>query len=162
MQRKVKAMSRAAAVIRLSVTTATPPAITPIERRAKTTGSTKSNVTRPSAGRADRRRRRGAGACAKRSETPPLHDRDPGHEDDEEHPARDGDRDLRRREREGEDCHDHDVHEGHWNESLPTEAHELVDPKPRQRRRDPYQIGRASCRGRGERWERGVVVDVWQ
>src|SRR5437868_12262184 len=64
MQRNVKAMSRAAAVIRLSITTATPPAITPIDRRAKITGSTKSNVTRASAGCADRRRRRGAGTCA--------------------------------------------------------------------------------------------------
>src|SRR5438105_2839770 len=138
MQRKVKAMSSAAAVIRLSITTATPPAITPIERRAKTTGSTKSNVTKPSAGRAYRRRRRGAGTCAKRSETLALHDRDPGHEDDEEHPTRDGDGNLRRREREGEDRHNRDVHEGHRNESLPAEAHELVDPKPRKRRPDPH------------------------
>src|SRR5207245_11215318 len=112
MQRKVKAMSSAAAVIRLSITTATPPAITPIERRAKTTGSTKSNDTRPSAGRADRRRHRGAGTCAKRSETPPLHERDPGHEDDEEHPARDGERDLRSLEREVDACHDADLTAG--------------------------------------------------
>src|SRR5438552_17841352 len=127
MQRKVKAMSSAAGVVRLSITTATPPAISPIERRTKTAGSTKSNVTGPSAGRADRRRRRGAGTCAKRSETPPLHDRDPGHEYDEEPPARDRDRDLRRREREGEDCHDDDVHEGHRNEALPAEAHQPGD-----------------------------------
>src|SRR5438477_9302551 len=138
MQRKVKAMSSAAAVIRFSITTATPPAITPIERRAKTTGSMKSNVTRPSADRADRRRRRGAGTFTERPETLTLHDRDPGHEDDEKHPAPDGDRDLRRREREGEDRHDRDVHEGHRNEPLPAEAHELVDPKPRQRRPDPH------------------------
>src|SRR6266480_1286099 len=137
MQRNVKAMSSAAAVIRLSITTATPPAITPIERRAKTTGSTKSNVTGPSAGRADRRRRRGAGTCTKRSEASPLDERDARHEKDEEQPARDGDRDLRRREREGEDRHNDDVDEGHRNEALPAEAHELVDPEPRQRRPNP-------------------------
>src|SRR5438046_10353687 len=100
MQRKVKAMSRAAAVIRLSITTATPPAVTPIERRARTTGSTKSNVTRPSAGRADRRRRRGAGTCAKRSEALTLHGRDAGHQHEDKPTARDGDWGLGRRDRE--------------------------------------------------------------
>src|SRR5437762_7767089 len=87
MQRNVKAMSRAAAVIRLSITTATPPAITPIDRRAKITGSTKSNVTRASAGCADRRRRRGAGTCAQGPKAPPLDERDACDEDDrsEEH-----------------------------------------------------------------------------
>src|SRR3989442_15777843 len=103
MERNVNAMRSAAAVILLSITTATPPAITPIERRAKTTGSTKSNVTSSSAGRADRRRRRGPGTYAQRSGAPPLHQGDPGDEDDEQQPARDGDRDLRRREGERED-----------------------------------------------------------
>src|SRR5437762_13647770 len=103
MQRNVKAMSRAAAVIRLSITTATPPAITPIDRRAKITGSTKSNVTRASAGCADRRRGRGAGTCAQGPKAAPLDGRDARDGDDEEQPARDGARELRGRGRERED-----------------------------------------------------------
>src|SRR5467141_1303208 len=132
MHRNVKAISRAAAVIRLSITTATPPAITPIDRRAKTAGSTKSNVISLSAGGADRRRRRGAGTCAERAEAPPLHERDAGDEDDDEQPARDGDRDLRCGERESKDRDDDDVQKGHGNEALPAEAHELVDPESRK------------------------------
>src|SRR6267378_590538 len=138
MHRNVKAISRAAAVIRLSITTATPPAITPIDRRAKTAGSTKSNVISRSAGGADRRRRRGAGTCADRPEAPPLHERDAGDEDNKEQPARDRDRDLRRREREGKDGDDDDVQKGHRYEALPAEAHELVDPEPREGRPDPH------------------------
>src|SRR5438270_10086203 len=102
MQRNVKAMSRAAAVIRLSITTATPPAITPIDRRAKITGSTKSNVTRASAGCAARRRRRGAGTCAQGPKAPPLDERDDRGGDAEAQPAREGDRVLRCRARERE------------------------------------------------------------
>src|SRR5712692_10772061 len=83
MDRNVKAISRAAAVIRLSNTTAAPPAITPISRRAKTTGSTKSNVTSASADRADRRRRRRVGSGAESPEAPPLHERDADDKDDE-------------------------------------------------------------------------------
>src|ERR1700716_3674054 len=138
MQRNVKAINRAAAVIRLSITTATPPAMTPIDRRAKTAGSTKSNVISRSAGGADRRRRRGAGTCAERPEAPPLHERDACDEDDEEQPARDRDGDLRRREREGEDGDDDDVEKSHGNEALPAEAHELIDPEPREGRPDPH------------------------
>src|SRR5437773_10738646 len=69
--RNVNAMRSAAAVIRLSSTTAAPPAITPIDRRAKTTGSTKVDVTLASAGRPDRRRppRAGPGAAAARAPT---------------------------------------------------------------------------------------------
>src|SRR3989442_4110839 len=102
MERNVNAMRSAAAVILLSITTATPPAITPIARRAKTTGSTKSNVTSSSAGRADRRCRRRAGPCAERRETPALDERDTGDEDDDEQPVRDGDRDERVGERQSE------------------------------------------------------------
>src|SRR2546430_6316538 len=138
MLRNVKAMSRAAAVIRLSSTTAAPPAITPIARRANTTGSTKSNVTSSSADRADRRCRRGAGSRAKYPQPPTLHEWDPGDEEDHEHPARDRDRDLRCRERERERGDDEDVHEGRRNEPLPAEAHQLVDPQTRQRRADPH------------------------
>src|SRR2546425_7540360 len=138
MQRNVKAMSRAPAVIRLSSTTAAPPAITPIARRANTTGSTKSNVTSSSADRADRRCRRCAGARAEYPQAPTLHEWDTGNEEDHEHPARDRDRDLRCRERERERGDDEDVHEGRRDEALPAEAHELVDPQTRQRRADPH------------------------
>src|SRR3989442_15797273 len=92
MERNVNAMSSAAAVIRLSITTATPPAITPIDRTAKTTGSMKSNVTSSSAGRADRRRRRRARTQAQRRETPALDHGDAGDERDHEQPVRDRDR----------------------------------------------------------------------
>src|SRR6266581_1189125 len=138
MQRKVKAMSRAAAVIRLSITTATPPAITPIERRAKTTGSIKSNVTSSSAGRADRRCRRRAGSGAERGKTPALDERNARDEQNDERPVRDRDRHQRVRERERQGRHGDDVHEGHRNEALPAEAHELIDPKTRQRGADPH------------------------
>src|SRR5207249_2692982 len=47
MQRKVKAISNAAAVMRLMRTTAAPAAITPTESIAKTIGSTKSKVIGP-------------------------------------------------------------------------------------------------------------------
>src|SRR2546430_3484523 len=92
MDRNVNAMSRAAAVIRLSSTTAAPPAITPIDRRAKTTGSTKSNVTSASAGRADRRRRRRASSGTKSRQSPALNERDARDEHDDEYPVRDRDR----------------------------------------------------------------------
>src|SRR6266550_1327054 len=138
MERNVNAMSSAAAVIRLSITTATPPAITPIDRRAKTTGSTKSNVTSSSAGRADRRRRGRTGSCAQSRKTPALNERDPGHENDDEQPVRDRDRHERVGERERERRHGHDVHEGHRNEAFPAEAHQLIDPETRQGGADPH------------------------
>src|SRR5712692_6781151 len=128
MLRNVNAMSSAAAVIRLSMTTATPPAITPIDRRANTTGSTKSNVTLSSAGRADRRRRRRARSGAQARKTPSLDERDPGDERDDERPVRDRDRHQGVGERERENRHGDDVHEGHRDQAFPAEAHELVDP----------------------------------
>src|SRR4051812_41034852 len=138
MERNVNAMSRAAAVIRLSKTTAAPPAITPIDSRANTTGSTKSNVTSASAGRADRRRGRSASSRAQSRKTPALHEGDPGDEQDDQRPVRDSDRHQRIRERERERRHGDDVDEGHWNQTLPAEAHQLVDPETRQRRADPH------------------------
>src|SRR5256885_8297901 len=138
MDRNVNAMSRAAAVIRLSSTTAAPPAITPIDRRAKTTGSTKSNVTSSSAGRADRRCRRRAGSCAKCRETPALDERDAGDEDADEQPVRNRDRHERVGERESERRNGDDVHEGHRNQALPAEAHQLIDAEARQRGADPH------------------------
>src|SRR5213593_1161184 len=137
-ERNVNAMNRAAAVIRFSITTATPPPITPIDRRAKIAGSTKSNVTWSSAGRADRRCRRGAGSCAQSRETPALYARDARGEEDDEHPARDRDRDLRCREGKREHRDNEDLHERHGNEPLPAEAHELVDPEPRECGADPH------------------------
>src|SRR6267143_7011108 len=136
--RNVNAMSSAAAVIRLSITTATPPAITPIESRANTTGSTKSNVTSSSAGRADRRCRRRAGSCAERREPPTLHHGDAGDEYDHEQPVRDGDRNERVGECEREGRHRDDIDQGHGDQTLPAEAHELVDSKTRKGRADPH------------------------
>src|SRR6266513_6544310 len=118
MERNVNAMSRAAAVIRLSNTTAAPPAITPIDRRAKTTGSTKSNVTSASAGRADRRRRRRASSGTKSRETPPLNERDPSDKGDDERPVRDRDRHERVRERERQGRDSDDVHKRHRDQAL--------------------------------------------
>src|SRR5207247_880805 len=138
MERNVNAMRSAAAVIRLSITTATPPAITPIDRTAKTTGSTKSNVTSSSAGRADRRRRRRTGSCAQRRKASALKERDAGHENDDKQPVRDRDRHERVWERERERRHGDDVHEGHRNEAFPAEAHQLVDPETRQGGADPH------------------------
>src|SRR6266566_9460800 len=109
MDRNVNAMSRAAAVIRLSNTTAAPPAITPIDRTAKTTGSTKSNVTSASAGRADRRRRRRTGSCAQRRKASALKERDAGHENDDKQPVRDRDRHERVWKRECKRRHGDDV-----------------------------------------------------
>src|ERR671937_2766334 len=98
--RNVNAMRSAAAVIRLRSTTAAPPAITPTARRPKTTGSTKSKLTPFSARRADRGRRGSSGAVAKHLQAAALHQGQAGDEGDHEKPVRDGDRDLRRRERE--------------------------------------------------------------
>src|SRR5256712_2351380 len=138
MDRKVNAMSRAAAVIRLSNTTAAPPAITPIARRAKTTGSTKSNVTSSSAGRADRRCRRRTGPCAERRETPALDERDAGDEDDDEQPVRDRDRDEGIGERQSEGRNGDDIHEGRRYEALPAEAHQLIDAETGECGADPH------------------------
>src|SRR5258705_6960432 len=113
MHRNVNAIRSAAAVIRLSITTATPPAITPIDRRANTTGSMKSNVTSSSAGRGDRRRRRRAGSGAESRKTPALDEGYARDEQDDERPVRDRDRHQGVGEREGEDGDRDDVHERH-------------------------------------------------
>src|SRR2546423_3827415 len=99
MHRNVRAMSSAAAVIRLIRTTAAPDAMTPIDRMAKTTGSMKSKVTAPLARRAHRQRGT-PGALPQAGEAPPLQERQPGDEGDEEHPAADRDRHARVWERE--------------------------------------------------------------
>src|SRR5512132_536542 len=112
MQRNVNAMSSAAAVIRLSITTATPPAITPIDRRANTTGSMKSNVT-SSAGRGNRWRRGRTGSGTQSRKSPALDERDARDEQDDERPVRDRDRHERVWEREREGGDGDDVHERH-------------------------------------------------